>query len=84
MGLKDNVLSCPLPAAGAEQTQTENTEAPEDTEEDNPEDPRSLSPSLSPCKNPKHINNNNVDIIVINHNMFETLGLLSFLSLFSS
>lgn len=43
MGLKDNVLSCPLPASGAEQTQTENTEAPEDTEEDNPEDPRSLS-----------------------------------------
>lgn len=43
MELKDNVLSCPHPAAGAEQTQTENTEAPEDTEEDNPEDPRSLS-----------------------------------------
>lgn len=71
MELKDTMLSCPLPAAGAEQTQTDNTEAPEDTEEDNPEDPRSLSlsPSLSQCKNPKNVIPNNVDIIVINHNM---------------
>lgn len=70
------MLSCPLPATGAEQTQTENTEAPEDTQEDNPEDPRSLSyPLFLSVKintfYPKHIIHNNVDII--NHNMFETL-----------
>ena len=34
-------------ASDPEQTQTDGTEANEDTEEDNPEDPRSLSLSLS-------------------------------------
>ncbi len=40
-GVDDNVIFCCPTASGPEQTQTDDTEATEDTQEDNPEDPRS-------------------------------------------
>lgn len=43
------MFCCPK-ASGPEQTQTGDTEATGDTEEDNPEDPRSLTHTLNTLK----------------------------------